>query len=233
MIGKFEYNNVLSSDFGIYLSGSGTYNAPERDTEAISIPGKDGDLIVDNHRFKNIKVKYPAFIREKFKEYTDEVRAWLLKDASYHRLEDSYHPEVYRMARFVGPMEFATRVLNISGEFDLEFDCKPQRFLKDGETPIYIEKPLTIYNPTQFEALPDIRVYGTGGTLFIGNVVMDLKEIDGYVDIDCELQNAMKGTVNKNHTISNEFPKLYAGENGVKFEGNILRIEIIPRWWTI
>lgn len=233
MIGKFEFNNLISSDFGIYLSGSGTYNAPERDTESISIPGKNGDIIVDKHRFKNIKVKYPAFIREEFKSNTDAVRAWILKDANYHRLEDSYHPEEYRMARFIGPLDFVTRVLNESGECDIEFDCKPQRFLKDGELPIYITEDSKIYNPTLFDALPTIRVYGTEGTLIIGNIIMSIKEIDEYVDIDCETQNAMKGIENKNHTISNAFPTLYSGENGVKIEGNISKIEIIPRWWTI
>lgn len=233
MIGKFEFNNLLSSDFAIYISGSGTYNAPERDTESVSIPGKNGDLIIDNKRFKNITVKYPAFIREEFKDNTDGARAWLLRDGSYHRLEDSYHPGEFRMARFIGPLDFDTRALNKSGEFNIEFDCKPQRFLKYGELPIGVTENTTLYNPTSFNALPKVRVYGTKGTLIIGNVIMDIKDIDEYVDIDCEMQNAMKGTMNKNHTISNIFPELYPGKNGVKFEGDILKIEIIPRWWTI
>ncbi len=40
------------------LSGSGTYGAPERDVEAIAIPGRSGDLIFDNGRFTNAEVFY-------------------------------------------------------------------------------------------------------------------------------------------------------------------------------
>lgn len=233
MIGKFEFNHILSSDFGIYISGSGTFNSPERDMESISIPGKNGDLIIDNKRFKNIRVTYPAFIKEKFKDYTDVVRAWLLSDGSYHRLEDNYHPEEFRMARFAGPLDFDTRVLNRSGECSIEFDCKPQRFLKEGEIPIKIVGDMTIFNPTAFIALPKIRVYGTEGTLIVGNICMQINDIDEYVDIDCETQNAMKETTNKNSHISNTFPQLNPGNNGIRFEGNITKLEIIPRWWTL
>jgi len=233
MIGKFEFNHILSSDFGIYISGSGTFNAPERDTESISILGKNGDLIIDNKRFKNIKVTYPAFIKDKFKNYTNAVRAWLLSDGSYHRLEDSYNPEEFRLARFAGPMDFETRVLNRSGECSIIFDCKPQRFLKEGELPIEITGNINLYNPTAFPALPNIRVYGTEGILVVGNVIMQINDIDEYVDIDCEAQNAMKETENKNSHVSNTFPRLYPGNNGIRFEGDISKLEIIPRWWTL
>ena len=53
---SFTFAGRSSKDFGIYLSGSGVFNAPERDVETISIPGRSGDLILDNGRFKNISV---------------------------------------------------------------------------------------------------------------------------------------------------------------------------------
>ena len=63
---------------------------------------------------------------------------------------------------------------------------------------------------------------------------MQLKTIDGYVDIDCETENAYRGTVNCNANIyAPTFPELPAGRTTVSFEGNIEKIEIKPRWWTI
>lgn len=228
---NFIFNNEKSSDYGIYISGGGTFNFPERDVGKVSVEGRNGDLIIDNGRFKNIAITYPAFIRSKFKKNIDVARMWLLKDSGYHRLEDTYHPEIFRMARFVSPTNFTTRFLNLSGECDLVFDCKPQRFLKIGETPIETTEKIIMKNPTPYEALPVIRVYGTSGTLMVGNKIIKLTGIEEYVDIDSEIQSAHKGTNNCNSKMIGDFPVLCVGETGIKFEGDIDKIQVIPRWW--
>lgn len=233
MTGYFVFNGKSSKDFGLYISGGGTFGTPERDITKVSVPGKNGDLIIDNGRFKNISVTYPAFIRHKFKEYADEVRKWLCGATVYLRLQDSYNPDYYRLATFSGPLDFETRVLNHSGECNITFDCKPQRYLIRGENPIVIEKPIYLYNPTPFTALPLIRVYGTSGRLLVGDTIMQISSINEYVDLDCEMQNAYKGTINCNENVSNVFPTLPAGKIGVAFEGNITKIELVPRWWSI
>ena len=51
----------------IYISGSGTFNAPEMDITTVEIPGRNGDLTISNNRFRNITVEYPAFIRKQFR----------------------------------------------------------------------------------------------------------------------------------------------------------------------
>lgn len=233
MIGFLIYNGKSSREFGLYVSGSGTFNAPQRDIETIEIPGRNGTLTIDKKRFKNISIPYPAFIREKFRAYTDAAREWLLADAGYRRLEDSYHPNEYRMARFTGPLDFDTRVLNRSGECTLYFDCAPQRFLKMGEIPHTVMKTGDFINPTAFEAKPLFRVYGTSGTLTVGNTVMEISEINEYVDIDCDTQNAYKGIENCNDKVTSEFPTFMAGKTGIKISGGITKVIVIPRWWTI
>lgn len=232
MINTFVFNGKKGSDFGIYISGSGTYNFPERDITKYEVPGRNGDLIVDNGRFKNIALKYPAFIKQNFKENTDGARMWLLQSSAYHRLEDTYHPDVFRLARFVGPLDWSTRFLNRSGECDLIFDCKPQRFLKSGEIPIISDVEVSVFNPTPFEANPLIRVYGTSGTLTVGNNIVQIQSINEYIDIDSDLQNAYKGVNNCNADIVlDTFPALPQGETGISFNGDITKIEIMPRWW--
>ena len=133
MIHSFYFNGRKSRDFGIYISGAGTYNFPERDVEMVEVQGRNGVLMIDHHRFKNITLTYPAFIREKFKEMTDEARIWLMANPGYQRLEDTYHPEQFRIARFTGPMDWDMVFENRSGKCDMVFDCKPQRYLKMGQ----------------------------------------------------------------------------------------------------
>ena len=231
---SFEFDGVSSRTFSTYISGSGTFNAPRRDVTKMKVPGRNGTLTIDNGRYENIVVTYPAFIRSDFKRNSDALKEFLLKDSAYHRLEDSYHPDLFRMGCCVGPMEFDMKPLNRAGEFSIQFDCKPQRWLKYGQRSVNVTQETTMVNPTLYPALPLIRVYGTSGTLYIGNTIVQLKTVDEYVDLDSETQNAYKGTVNCNPNIyAPEFPQLFAGKTGVNWEGEIDKVEITPRWWTI
>lgn len=230
----FLFGGVKSTDYGIYISGSQVFNAPERDVESIEIPGKNGNLTISRNRFKNITVSYPAFIRKDFHVNAGSARAWLLKNDGYMRLEDTYHPEFFRLAQFTGPIDFDMRFLNYAGETNLIFNCKPQRWRKDGENPIELTDPKTIYNEL-FPALPLIKVNGTGaGNLYVGGSAVEILSLDEYVMLDSDTQNAYKGTMNKNSTISApEFPVLQPGENTISWDGGITSVEITPRWWTV
>lgn len=230
-----RFDGVNSNTLGLYISGEGTFNAPERDTESIAIPGRNGTLQIDNGRYNNVTVKYPAFIIGDFANRSIAVRSWLSGSIGYKRLEDTYHPDEYRIAHFKGPLDFDMKFLNRSGECTVEFDCKPQRYLKSGETAIAYTADGSIYNPTGFAAKPLIRAYGTAaGTVTIGNTIMQINSIDEWVDIDCDLMDVFKGTTNCNGNIyAPTFPELAPGRNGVAFSGGITKIEIKPRWWIV
>lgn len=231
---KFKFDGKYSSDFAVYISGSGTYNAPKRDVTSVRIPGRNGTLTTDNGRYENIDVTYPAFIISDFARNSDDLKAFMLKDSRYHRLEDDYHPDYFRMAKYIGPLNFDMKALNRAGEFSLTFDCMPQRWLKSGECAIELTSECTMVNPTLYAALPLIRVYGTSGKLHIGEIIVQLNLIDEYVDLDSDSQNAYKGTTNCNANIyAPNFPILEAGETGIYWEGDIEKVEITPRWWTI
>lgn len=235
MIQSFTFNGMNSREFGIYISGSASYNAPERSIEKIEIPGRNGSLTLDNHRFLNISVTYPAFIKDKFSFNSAGARMWLLQNAGYCKLEDSYNTDTYRMARFTGPIDFDMRFLNWGGETNLVFDCMPQRFYYIGDFPIEIDTETTLLNPSGFPALPLITVYGNApGTLTIGQNTVSVLQLTDYIVLDSNTQNAYKGLQNMNQYISAPvFPTLESGENVIGFSGGIEKIEIIPRWWTI
>lgn len=134
---KITYNGVDLSTFGLYVSGNKTFDAPERDVDKVEVPGRSGDLIFDNGRFKNVELHYEyCFIASNTSDFDtkfSELKNFLLSDPGYHRLEDTYHPDEYRMAAFLGPIEVSMDASLEIGTFDLVFDCKPQRYLKSGE----------------------------------------------------------------------------------------------------
>ena len=220
--------------YKVYISGNGTFNSPERDTSTVSIPGRNGDMILDNGRYKNVSIKYPAFIADTFNTNMQNFRNAMLSKIGYQRLEDTYHPDEFRLARYKGTLNVKPLKSLVAGEFDITFDAKPQRYLKSGETAVEFTAAGTISNGTLMTALPLIRASGTG-TLTIGTVTITITAAVGYTDIDCETQEAYKGNTNCNANItltSGAFPSLAPGANSVSFTG-LTKVEITPRWWIL
>lgn len=204
--------------------------------EVIQIPGRNGDLIIDSGVYNNYAQSYEVYFnasKNRTPKQSRMVREWLQTATGYQRLEDSYDPEFYRLAYFSGPAEIEN-IMNQYGRMTISFMCKPQRWRKDGETPLLLTASQTIYNEL-FPALPLIKINGTGaGNLYVGGYTVEILSLDEYVMLDSDTQNAYKGTLNKNSTISApEFPVLQSGDNVVDWDGNITSIEITPRWWTV
>ena len=226
------FSGRSSEDFKAHISGSGTFISPTRDVESISVPGRNGDLHVDNGRFTNVSIIYPAFITEDFEKNYSAFKAFLCAQIGYKILADSYHPDHYRRAMFNGGISPEMATLNRAGSFELSFDCDPRLFLKSGDKVIRINGGGDIYNRTQFASKPIIRAYGTG-TLTIGDVSIEIISADEYTDIDCELQEAYKDSINCNSNIELEngvFPELMPGLNEITYSGIL---DIIPKWWTV
>lgn len=236
------YNGRPLTEFGLYISGHGTFNSAERDVKKVEVPGKSGDLIFDNGRFKNITITYEdAFILDEnldefaFARKMRELSSFIKSSPGYHRLEDTYHPDEYRLAACITSIN--PEVFNlVSGVFDLEFDCKPQRYLKSGDTPIEFSSNGTILNPTSMDSKPIIRVYGYGELGVGEETITIVSHEQDYIDIDCDMMNCYCGTVNCNGYVrlsSDEFPVLAPGPNGINFSSNISKVVIKPRWWFI
>lgn len=144
------FGGVNSADYGVWLTGSGTFSAPERDVEFVAIPGRNGELVVDNGRWRNIEVVYPANIPWNFDQKMTEFRAAMCRQRGYQRLEDTYHLDEYRMGAFVMGLEPETIPLNRGGDFNLVFNCKPQRFLKSGEMAVQLMPWVPLTYRTQY-----------------------------------------------------------------------------------
>ena len=137
----FTFDGENSRSYGVYITGEGVFNAPERNVEMVEIPGRNGAFALDKGNFNNIEVTYPAGIfadtETDFAEAVSDLRNFLCSRVGYVRLEDDYNPNEYRLAVYKSGLDVEHDFL-IAGEFELVFECKPQRFLKSGETPITI-----------------------------------------------------------------------------------------------
>lgn len=162
---SFTFDGENSRDYGVYITGEGVFNAPERNVEMVEIAGRNGAYVLDKGNFLNIEVTYPASIacdnETDFADAVSDLRNLLCSKVGYVRLEDDYNPNEYRLAIYKSGLEVDHDML-IGGEFDLVFECKPQRYLKSGETAISITSGDTITNPTRFDAKPLLESTGIG-----------------------------------------------------------------------
>lgn len=165
------FNGESSRTYGVYITGQAVYNAPTRDVEMVTIPGRSGAFPLDHGRFENIEGTYPAGTfadnEEDFAAAISDFRNALCAAKGYCRLEDEYNPDEYRLAIYKSGLEVEPAQLK-AGEFDITFECKPQRYLKSGETAVTIGASTALTNPTRFEASPEIRVKGYGTVAFNG-----------------------------------------------------------------
>ena len=134
---SLTFGNVNSMDYGVYITGSGVYNAPERAVEMFAIPGRNGALAIDGGRYENIEVTYSCgCFANTDAEFSEKIRAFrnaICSQYSYTRLTDEYNPDEYRMALYRSGLE-AESFRSKAGTFEITFDCKPQRFLTSGES---------------------------------------------------------------------------------------------------
>lgn len=240
-MGNFKFGDHATKDFDLVIQEPPAYNFPEKDLTTEHIPGRNGDLIIDNNCWKNVERTYS--VASVFKPGTDFVSnserliKWLTSYKGYHRLEDSYDPEVFRIAQYknggslVNFYDKAT-VLNVT------FDCKPQRYLKNGEKPVHFTGSVaTLENPTGYAALPEISISGmvphdnevllvtiknlednkVTSIVTLNKIITEEESYD--VVLNSELQTVystqigdVNAYVNLNET---EFPKLYKGKTRV------------------
>lgn len=233
----FCFNGARSIDKGLTVEHCPNFGSGQRVVEKITVPGRIGDLLIDNATYGNCTQSYDIWFKDRQRgtiRAASDISQWLLSAVGYKRLEDSYAPDVFRMALFAGPFDVTNWMLT-HGRATITFDCKPQRYLKQGQFSVPVQSGQPVSNQWM-PALPLIQITGTGdGQLMVGNSQVDITDMTGAITLDCDVQNAYNGTVNLNNniTIFGGWPVLETGQTAISFSGGITAVEITPRWWTL
>ena len=184
----FTFAGTSSSTYSMFITEAATYNVPERAVEMLEVPGRNGYYALDQGRFENVEVTYHVVVHKdtnaNFQTELSSVRNWLASKVGYQRLTDDYNSNVYRMAIFKGGLETDEAFVN-GAEFDIVFECKPQRWLTSGETATAVANNGTLSNPTLFDSSPLLAVKGYGKIAFNGyEVEITNRELGTYVLVD-------------------------------------------------
>lgn len=230
------YGDIKSSDYDIYVLNVDDENSTERDIETVSVPGRNGDLHFDNGRYSNITRKYQCYARGNAGEKVPAYIASLMSVLGYQRIEDSMHPDYYKVGEILGNISPRFSTFKTGSRFDLEFDCKPQKWMKSGEKETTITSSAKLYNPTLFDAKPLMYITGSGN-LGINSDTIAIAAHDGVMVLDFELGDAYSQSSHANYNqyvtlTGNDFPVLRSGDNNI-VAGGSLNLTVIPRWWTL
>lgn len=239
-MGIIYFNGKSCADYGIFVESFPDREWPEKVISAYTIPGRSGDVVIDEETYSNVDRSYNVAILVKpgssFQASAAAVSKWLHSGHGYCRLEDSYEPEVYRMAYYKEGASL-TSLLRQGGRVSLTFNCKPQRYLKDGEKAIAISSETTLMNLTDYPSRPLLRIHGDGdGLVVVGGTTITLTGITEYIDIDCDNQICYKDDLligNKVEFSTLDYPFLAPGDNVISFTGGVSSVIITPRWYII
>lgn len=196
-IGIFKsliFGDVDSADYGIYITGEAVYNAPQRAVEMVTVPGRNGAIALDQGRWENIEVSYPAGCfggdQSDFASKISDFRNAIVSQLGYQRLTDEYNPNEYRLGTYLSGLDVKPKSMGRAGEFTITFDCKPQRWLTSGEAEITVTSGQKLFNPTPYASSPLLAIEG------YGNI-----SISGY---DIELENAVMGNVHYSGAVTRQ-----------------------------
>lgn len=242
-IGNITFDSKTASSFGLIVAGAGSFDPALPDMTAYSVPGRNGDIILDNHRYKNIDVTYPGFIASAFISNSQSIRNWILTPKEYKKLEDNFDATHFRMA--IGKsVTFSPVNENKAANVSITFNCKPQRFLVSGTTGVTITPSAILENPTGFEARPRITIIDAaqGATITFTKpgyttIITAIEDMTDYaVIIDSETMTISDLYTHENladkFNISNGLPVLKSGQTSVTCSG-VSSASLRPRWWEL
>ena len=239
----FEYNGRSSKEFGLHIEKKDVFSAPAFDIDFESIPGRNGDLITSNKRFKNIRITYTVFFVQKdinsLSKTIRDIKGWLYTEPDrYHEISDSYDTGYLRYGVIYEGIDIEEQ-LNKLGCFRITFNCKPFKYNKTGFNEKALKSGDTIINPELFSCSPIISVVGNGNiTMTLQNASYNktwhFKDIEKSIVCDSERMNFYSGTTLLNENVVGEgFPQLPPGETTISYTGNVTELKVQPRWCSL
>ena len=104
--GLIVYGGEASADYGMVIAEAPTFEKATRKATVYNVPGRNGSIIFQQDAFNDVGRSYKVWLApDEGEDLADKVSAcsaWLISCTGYQRLEDSFEPDVYRLAYYNG-----------------------------------------------------------------------------------------------------------------------------------
>ena len=221
-------NNQNTKNLGFALVGRPSIPSADKKYETIEVEGRDGALTkFIGYQDLKFSLKFNILFQSDIKQKLREIKG-LLSVAKTLAFDDS--PNFFYKIKRCQISDTET-IIKQSGVFSVEFIADP--FEYESSSVLEYENPsnLLIRNNTTYFSQPVLKIFGQGNIkLFVNDELVEVKNINEGITIDSELQEAYYQNNNLNHQMLGSFPTFEIGENRIRLEGNIDKIEILPQW---
>jgi len=231
----FTYKGISSKEMHLRVLNDVLFTSPTRDVDLIQVPGRDGDLVMDNGRYNSVIRSIPCRIEApantNVEALVNRINNWLIDDGKFHPFTWENDADFKYLARVEGDV-ISQRVLSRFGKMAVDFRLHPIKYLKSTLTPRQITTGTSIFNQFGVEAKPMIRIVGSGDiTLNIGGRPLVLRRIGTGCIIDSETQTItdLQGRVTLFDSMYSPFPVLRPGNNQITFTRNDIGVFVTPR----
>lgn len=212
-------------DYGIKVYKSNILSAPSRKLDFVDVQGRDGALTIDNGFEDFILTLECALVNEyeeveSMAELARRAKKYLLNGTNC-KLQTSEDMDFYLLGTYSSNIDIEEAIENF-GLFQAQFRCKPYRFSNKSYT-IEVTEQNTVIRNSEYKTRPHIKVVGTGDiTVNINSQELVLKDLEGQIEVDCDLMNAttinsLGNTVNANQKMYSDFPILEEGDNTISW----------------
>lgn len=233
-MGSFTFNGVSSTTHGLRVTSDYVINSTGNDVETVSVPGRDGDLLISKNRLKSVTIELPCTVlsSRKLTDAESDISNWLNVDG-YKDLTLSWDPDFIYRSAFIETFEIAS-LMRQFGKVKLNFLTYPVKFYKQGRTTQTLSNGATVNGLGNVKANPVITLVGSGDcTLTINGRKTKLGAVQNTITLDMQARQVFSGNLPAWDKVVRapqyQMPYLDAGRNLISWDGDFT-VKMAPYW---
>ncbi|WP_429947422.1 phage tail protein [Enterococcus sp. DIV1297f] len=237
--GQFQINGKHSEEFSAYMRDRPKRLSAGRVIELRERPGNDS-IVMDFAYYKNVEWQISCYAKadglESVSHLEDRIRSWLdMSNYSDFTCQFDEH-YIYQAIVVSGPEFSGTKKNGVLVPFDFTISLRPFKSSRNGFE--WMTNETMIHNVERYPSKPKIQIWGSGDISFwINDESFKLTDIGSEIVIDSQLEESYRivdGVIeSQDHkTQFIDFPILPVGWTTIKWEGDVKKFNLMPRWWT-
>ena len=233
MTNYFIFDGINSKDMGIRIERHNNFNSPQRRVESVSIPGRTGNILIDDGSYENQIFEYELILECDSKNGIDiskkvnEINSWLHGDYTYKTLTFSNSDKTYN-AVVINKIDIKQMFKNFAKALVTFEAYEVTNSLRKRNISI-IENEDVFINDTSREIKPVLKLTGNGDcSIKINDNEVKIKDLECHIIIDCYNMDCYKeldnNIVNCNNKMYGSFPAFRIGENNIRVYGCTMEV---------
>lgn len=226
---EFEimFNGRKSSYYGLLISEYPTIPCVNEEFEEVDIEGRNGSLLIKKGTYKNreLSIKFKMLDSKFFWSRFKKAEEWL-SNITDNRLLYDRKDKCFIVKRVI--FGDISKELRLYGGFEVTFIVEP--FLQDISpfSKTWLENEYIITNQGDFEAPPELKLYGSGNIqVTVNDDTFTINNVEEEVTVNSELMICYdKNKMNKLLDMNGGFPVLKKGDNEIIVSSNVIKTSI-------